>query len=132
MHTEISSDTHHSVNTDDNHNACDTGGEDPRLAKIRKPRSAPAVIPTTSRRHAPELHAERPSSHVALSTATPEIDDAQPQVDHGVRRPSSIIATSTARGLLEARLQHQRQNQLLSIKSSPSKASSNASGSGMM
>src|SRR3954470_16142803 len=33
MHTDISSDTHHSSNTDNNHNACDTSDEDPRPAK---------------------------------------------------------------------------------------------------
>ena len=39
-HKEISSESHHSVNTDD---TCDTGDEGPRPAKWRKSRSAPAV-----------------------------------------------------------------------------------------
>jgi hypothetical protein len=40
------------------------------------------VTPTTSRRHTPELHVGQPGPLVALSTGTPEIGDAQPQVDH--------------------------------------------------
>ena len=71
-HTEISSETHHSVNTDD---TCDTGDEDPRPAKRRKPRSAPAVT-------AP-LHLRRSRPLVSPSTTSLEIDDAQPQADHG-------------------------------------------------
>ncbi|PVH70774.1 hypothetical protein DL98DRAFT_123429 [Cadophora sp. DSE1049] len=82
MHTDISSDTHHSANTGNNHNACDTSDEDPRPAKRRKPRSASTVTPTTSRRHAPKVHVRQPGPFVALSTATPEINDAQLQVDH--------------------------------------------------
>ncbi|KAH6701257.1 hypothetical protein BKA61DRAFT_182525 [Leptodontidium sp. MPI-SDFR-AT-0119] len=82
MHTETSSDTHHSVNTDDHHNTCDTNDEDPRPAKRRKPRLASTVTPTTSRRHALKVHVRQPGPFVALSTATPEIDDAQLQVDH--------------------------------------------------
>ncbi|CZR68241.1 uncharacterized protein PAC_18140 [Phialocephala subalpina] len=39
-HKEISSDGHYSVNTNCNHNTCDTGDEDPRPAKRRKPRAA--------------------------------------------------------------------------------------------
>ncbi|KAH9203115.1 hypothetical protein DL95DRAFT_399665 [Leptodontidium sp. 2 PMI_412] len=35
MHTEISGETHHSVNTDDKHSACDISDEDPRPAKRR-------------------------------------------------------------------------------------------------
>ena len=92
MHTEISSETHHSVNTDDNHNTCDTSDEDPRPAKRRKSRSAPAATPTTSREHTPELHVGQPGPLVALSTATPEIDDAQPQVDH--QCPSTFVDNS--------------------------------------
>jgi hypothetical protein len=85
-HTEISSETHHSVNTDD---ACDTGDEDPRPAKRRKPRAAPTTTPTTRRGHTPELHVGQPGPLIALSTATPEIDDAQPQVDHA--HPSTFV-----------------------------------------
>ncbi|CZR65235.1 uncharacterized protein PAC_15135 [Phialocephala subalpina] len=69
MHPEISSETHHSVNTDGNHNTCDTGDEDPRPAKRRKPRSAPAVT--------------------SPSTTSLEIDDAQPQADFGC--PSTLV-----------------------------------------
>jgi hypothetical protein len=36
MHTKISSGTHRSVNTDDDHNTCDTDDEGPRPAKRRK------------------------------------------------------------------------------------------------
>jgi hypothetical protein len=46
MHTEISSDTHYSVNNDDNYNIYDINDEDPRPAKRRKSRSAPAATPT--------------------------------------------------------------------------------------
>lgn len=81
-HTEISSDTHHSTNTDDNYDAYDTSDEAPRPAKRRKPRPAPAATPTTSRRHTPELHVGQRGPLVTLSTATPEINDAQPQIDH--------------------------------------------------
>jgi hypothetical protein len=71
------------VNTDDNHNACDTGDENPRPAKRRKPRAAPAATLTTYGRHTPELRLGQPDPLVALSTVTPEIDDAQPQAGHG-------------------------------------------------
>jgi len=67
-------------------------GRNPRPAKRRKPRSAPAVTPTTSRGHIPELHVGQPSPLVALSTTTPEIDDAQPQVDHEC--PSTFVDNS--------------------------------------
>jgi hypothetical protein len=40
----IGSDTHHSTNTDDDHDTCDTGGEDPRPAERQKPRSTPAAL----------------------------------------------------------------------------------------
>jgi len=73
MYTEISSDTHPSVNTDDNHNACDTSDEDPRPAKRRKPRSARAVTPP--------LHLRR--SPPPPPTTSAEIDKAQSQDDHG-------------------------------------------------
>ena len=88
-HTEISSDTYHFANTDSNHCNYDTSDEDLRPAKRRKPRSAPAVTPTTSRGHTPELHVGQPGPLVALSTATPEIDDAQPQADDGC--PSTFV-----------------------------------------
>ncbi|KAI1501354.1 hypothetical protein F5X99DRAFT_204008 [Biscogniauxia marginata] len=91
LHTETSSETHHSVNTDDSHNACDTGDEDPQPAKRRKRRAAPAATPTTCRRHTPELHLGQPGPLVALSTA-PEIDDAQPQADD--RCPATFIDNS--------------------------------------
>jgi hypothetical protein len=73
MYTEISSDTHHSVNTDDNHNAYDTSDENPRPAKRRKPRSARAV--------APPLHLRR--SPPPPPTTRAEIDEARSQDDHG-------------------------------------------------
>ncbi|KAG9233179.1 hypothetical protein BJ875DRAFT_485394 [Amylocarpus encephaloides] len=82
VRTEISSNTYHSANIDDNHDACDTGDEDPRPAKRRKPRAALTVTSTISQRHTPELHVGQPGPLVALSTAIPEIDDAHPQVDH--------------------------------------------------
>lgn len=97
-HTEISSDTHLSANKDDNHNACDTSDEDQRPAKRRKSRSAPAVTLTTSRGHTPKLHLGQPGTPLALSTATPEVDDPQPHaedrcsvtfVDHGCHYSSS-------------------------------------------
>ena len=64
LHTETSSETHHSVNTDDNHNTCDTGDKDPRPAKRRKPRAAPAAAPTTCRRHTSELRLGQPGADV--------------------------------------------------------------------
>jgi hypothetical protein len=69
MHTEteISSETHHSVNTDDNHNTCDTDDEDPRPAKRRK-------------RHSP-LHLRRSHPLVSPSTTSLEVDDAHPQTN---------------------------------------------------
>ncbi|KAH8595151.1 hypothetical protein B0O99DRAFT_160076 [Bisporella sp. PMI_857] len=77
MHTEISSETHHSANTDDNHNTCDTTDEDPRPAKRRKPRSAPALtVP---------LHLRQSRPRVSHSTTSLEIDDAQPQANCGYR-----------------------------------------------
>ncbi|KAF4631381.1 hypothetical protein G7Y89_g6756 [Cudoniella acicularis] len=42
---EISSDTHHSMNTNYDHNTCDTDDEDPRPAKRRKPCSMPTATP---------------------------------------------------------------------------------------
>ncbi len=91
-YTEINSETHHSVNTDDNHNACDTSDEDPRPAKRRKRRVALAATPTTCHRHTPELHLGQPGPLVALSTATPEIDDEQPQADDGC--PATFVDNS--------------------------------------
>ena len=87
MRTEISSDTHHSAHIDNNHNACDTSDEDPRPVKRRKPRLAPTVTVPTSRGYTPELYAGQPGPLVALSTATPEIDDAQPKVDNECLSP---------------------------------------------
>jgi hypothetical protein len=78
MHTEIGSDTHHSVNTDDNHNTCDTSDEDPRPAKRRKSRSARAVTPP--------LHLRR--SPPPPPTTRAKIDEAESQNDH---RCSSIF-----------------------------------------
>jgi hypothetical protein len=83
MHTEISSDTHYSVNTDDNHNTCDTDDKDPQPAKRRKPHIAPAVTPPICHNHTPELRHREPSPLVALSATTPEIDDAQSQANNG-------------------------------------------------
>jgi hypothetical protein len=74
MHTEISSDTYYSVNTNNNHNTCDTGDEDPRPAKWRKPRSARAVTPPLYLRRSPSR---------GLPTIRPEIDEAQPLDDYG-------------------------------------------------
>ncbi|KAH7418667.1 hypothetical protein BKA64DRAFT_701183 [Cadophora sp. MPI-SDFR-AT-0126] len=54
LHAETSSETH-SVNTDGSHNTCDTEDEDPRPAKRRKPRAAPAATRTICRRHTPGL-----------------------------------------------------------------------------
>ena len=71
-HTEISSDTHHSINTGD---TCDTGDEDPRPAKRRKPRSEPAMTAP------PYLRQSRPL--VSHSTTSLDINDAQPQADCG-------------------------------------------------
>jgi hypothetical protein len=73
MHTELSSDTHHSVKTDHNHNACETSDKDPRPAKRRKPRSARVVTPP--------LHLRRSSPPPPTTGA--EIDEAQSQDDHG-------------------------------------------------
>jgi hypothetical protein len=73
-HTETSSDTHHSINTDDTY---DTGDEDPRPAKRRKPRSAPAVTAA--------LHLRQSRPLVSHSITSLEIDDAQPQADCGYR-----------------------------------------------
>ncbi|KAI2601748.1 hypothetical protein GGR54DRAFT_70627 [Hypoxylon sp. NC1633] len=55
IHTEISNETHHSVNTDDNHNTCETSDEDEDLrpAKRRKLRSARAVTPPLHLRRSP-------------------------------------------------------------------------------
>ncbi|PVH79397.1 hypothetical protein DL98DRAFT_589462 [Cadophora sp. DSE1049] len=65
-----------SGNTDGNHNTCDTTDEDPRPAKRRKPRSAPAVT-------AP-LHLRQSRPRMLHSTNV-EIDDAQSQADCGYR-----------------------------------------------
>jgi hypothetical protein len=81
MHTEMSSETHHSINTDDDHNTCDTSDEDPQPAKRRKLHSAPAVtLP---------LHLQRSDPLRSTSTTRPEIDDPRPQVDHGC--PSTFV-----------------------------------------
>jgi hypothetical protein len=83
MYTEIRSETHHSVNTDDNKNACDTGDEDPRPAKRRKPRVAPVATPTICRKHTLKLRLGQHRPLMALSTTRSKINDAQPQADHG-------------------------------------------------
>jgi hypothetical protein len=101
MHTEISSETHHSVNTDNNHNTCDTDDEDPRPAKRRKPRAAPAATPAICKRHTPELRLGEPGPLVVLSATTPEIDDAQPQADNGC--PSTFVDNSHHHALRTSR-----------------------------
>jgi hypothetical protein len=68
---QISSETHHSVYTNYNHDTCDTSDKDPRPAKRRKPRSTPAVTPPLHLRWSPPI--------VSPSTARPEIHDPQPQ-----------------------------------------------------
>lgn len=73
MYSEISSEIHHPVNTDGNHNTCDTGDEDPRPVKRRKPRLARTVTPP--------LHLRQPPP--PPPTTRPEIDEAQSQDDHG-------------------------------------------------
>lgn len=74
MHTKISGGTHRSVNTDDDHNTCDTDDEDLRPAKRRRPRSAPIVT-------AP-LHLRRSPPFTSPSTTSLEIDEAQSQDYH--------------------------------------------------
>jgi hypothetical protein len=138
LHTETNTETHHSVNMDDNHNTCDASDKDPRPAKQQKPRAARVTTSTTCGGHTPELRLEQPRPLVAPSTTTPEIDDAQrsPRLITVICQPSSTRATAMPRELLGVRLRHQRRHQrrhqLLSIRSGPSKASLNASGSGMM
>lgn len=78
IYTEISSETHHSANTGDNHNTYDTDDEDPRPAKRRKPRAAPTVTPAICHRRTLEPRLGGPGPLVALSATTPEINDAQP------------------------------------------------------
>lgn len=77
MYTEIRSETHHFVNTDDNNNnnTCDTGDEDTRPTKRRKPRAAPASTPTC-RKHTPKLRLGEHRPLVALSTTKSKINDA--------------------------------------------------------
>jgi hypothetical protein len=77
-HTEISSDTHHSTNTDNR----DTDDEDPQPAKRRKPRSAPTVTPPIHLRQSPP----------PPPTTRAGIDDVQPQIDH--QCPSTFVDTS--------------------------------------
>ena len=79
MYTEISNDTHHSVNADNSHNACDTGDEDPRPAKRRKPRLAPVVTLPLYLRKSPS----------PPPTTRAEIDETQSQVDPGC--PSTFV-----------------------------------------
>jgi hypothetical protein len=89
-HTEISSETHLSVNTDD---TCDTGDEDPRPAKRQKPRSAPAVtVP---------LHVRRSHPLGSPSPANRAVDDAQPQ--HASRTSRSPSAATEAVPVAEYR-----------------------------
>ncbi|KAH8591194.1 hypothetical protein B0O99DRAFT_690798 [Bisporella sp. PMI_857] len=92
-HILTSSETHHSVNIDDDHNICDTGDESPRPAKRRKPRAAPVTTPTTCRRHTSELRLRQHSPQVGLSTTSPEIGDVQIQeADNGC--PSTFVNNS--------------------------------------
>jgi len=70
-HTEIRDETY-SVNTD---NSPDTNDEDLRPAKRRKPRSAPTVTTPLHLRRSPRLGSP--------STTRLEIDEAQPQENHG-------------------------------------------------
>jgi hypothetical protein len=106
MYTEISSDIHHSMNTDNNHNTCDIDDEDLHPAKRRKPHIAPAVTPAICHKHTPELRHGEPSPFVGLSATTPEIDDAQSQADNGF--PSAFVdhrvhhASRTSRSLSAA------------------------------
>ena len=84
MHTEFSSETHHSLNSYNDHNTRDTDDGDPRPPKRRKPRSAPDV---TS-----HLHLRRSTLLGSPSTTRPKINDAQPQID--CRGPSLFLDDS--------------------------------------
>lgn len=110
MYTEIGSETHHSVNTDDNNNTCDTGDEDPLPAKRRKPRAAPAATPTICRKHTPKLRLGQHRPLVALSTTR------SPKLITVICRISSVKVTDMPRGVLGVRLRQQRHYQLLSIR----------------
>ena len=122
MHTKISSETH-PANTDDNHNTCDTSDEDPRPAKRRKPRSAPAVTaPLHLRQSPPACRIPPPASRLMTRS---------PKLIADIGRPWSMTNNSTLHDLLEVPLLRQSRYQLLCIRSGPSKDSSNAPRSGM-
>ena len=80
--TEISSDTHHSINTDD---TCDTGDEDQRPAKRRKPRSAPAVT-------AP-LNSNRPAEASVFQAPNLSLPPATNVTENEVRYPFGQYVT---------------------------------------
>jgi hypothetical protein len=122
MYTEISSETHHSVNT------CDTDDKDPQPVKRRKPRAAPAVTPAICHKHTPELRLGAPSPLVAT---TPELTMPNPRLIMDVRRLSLIIATTMPRELLGVHLRQRRRYHLLSIGNCPFTAFSNAPRSGV-
>jgi hypothetical protein len=82
LHTKTSSETHHSVNTNNDHNTCNTGDEDARPVKRQKPRSTPAATLTTYCRQSPGLRLAPPGPLVTPSSTRSEIGGAQPQVDH--------------------------------------------------
>lgn len=103
------SETPHSVNTDNNHNTCNTDNKDPRPAKRRKPHAVPAATPIIYYRYTSKLPPRQPRPLVALSTARPEIDNVQFQANNGYsltfvnkshryasrtsRSPSTIVET---------------------------------------
>ncbi|PVH67637.1 hypothetical protein DL98DRAFT_639498 [Cadophora sp. DSE1049] len=127
LHAETGSETH-SMNTDDSHNTGDSGIEDLRLAKRRKPRAALAMALTTCRRHSSDslatLWCHQPPD-LRLTTRSPRL-----MLD--VRRPSSMTSSTVSHELLGVPLRQQRRYQSLSIRNGPSKDSSSAPGSGMM
>jgi hypothetical protein len=104
MYTEISNDTHHSVNTDDSHNTCDADDENPQPAKRRKPCAAPAVTPAICPGHTPELRLGGCGPLVALSATSPEIEHGRPLLSAAdsrlPSRDTSLSPSSTATDLM--------------------------------
>jgi hypothetical protein len=116
MYTEIRSETHHSVNTDDN--------TTPAILAMRSKATKATRSACRDSNHLPQANTRAPPRQprplVALS----------PHLIMDVGRLSSIIATNMPGELLGTRVRQQRRYQLLSIKNCPSKVVSNAPRSG--
>jgi len=116
MYTEIRSETHHSVNTDDNTTPAILAMKSKATKATRSACRDSSHLPQANTRAPPR----QPRPLVALSPHL-RLTTRSPRLIMDVGRLSSIIATNMPGELLGTRVRQQRRYQLLSIKNCPSK-----------